>query len=274
MSIREPSTSSRRGKAANSPPPSAPRHDRDQHGRHDRDDQDNDAPSHTTERPLPNTGRFRFLSPAEWSILAHGVGGVEDAEAHAPCHPCSFFWPPRNMPRGLYKDVVSRRMKFFYLYHGTSSFRWLFMILQLLIGATLTAIGSVVVPHGTPVTVLGAVNTVIAGLLALLHNTGLPDRYRHNMDEFGQVQDHIRGLLDTGIVPAEQTVNQVLANCFDLYQNAKATVSANLPVNYNSGQAVWAARQSSMVVPSRPSSRILASGGENHLSVATTGAAR
>jgi hypothetical protein len=110
------------------------------------------------------------------------------------------------------------------------------MILQIFIGATLTALGSFSASDGMPVTVLGAINTVVAGLLALIHNTGLPDRYRHDMIEFEKVEDHIRKILDTCIVPADKTIDQVVAECFELYHNAKATVVANMPFTYNSRQ--------------------------------------
>lgn len=107
------------------------------------------------------------------------------------------------------------------------------MILQLFIGATLTALGPQAFQDGTPITILGALNTIIAGLLALIHNSGLPDRYRHNMIEFEELVDHIRELLDTGLAPPDRAIDQLLAECFDLYQEAKATVQANLPMTYN-----------------------------------------
>lgn len=176
--------------------------------------------------------RHRFLSPTEWGLIAHGIGGIRDREQHQPIHPTSWLWPPKGMPRGLYKDTVTQRTKFFYLYHMSSGIRWILMLLQLFIGATLTALGSMSFKQGTPITVLGAANTVIAGLLAFLQNSGLPDRYRYDKSEFEALEDHIKEILDSGIAPADQSNDQILAECFDLYQDAKATVSANLPANY------------------------------------------
>lgn len=109
---------------------------------------------------------------------------------------------------------------------------WVLMLLQLCISATLTALGSVALHDGTPITVLGAINTIAAGVLAFLHNSGLPDRYRYDMDEFREVEDHIREILDSGIAPDDLSTEQVLAECFDLYRDAKATVTANMPDNY------------------------------------------
>lgn len=85
---------------------------------------------------------------------------------------------------------------------------------------------------------LGAINTITAGLLALLHNSGLPDRYRYNGAEFEELQDHIHEILDTGLAPSDQAIDQILAHCFDRFQDAKATVQANMPVTYNSKQTL------------------------------------
>lgn len=121
------------------------------------------------------------------------------------------------------------------------------MIVQLFIGAALTALGPHSFKDGTPITVLGAANTVIAGLLALLHNSGLPDRYRYNMVEFEELEDHIRELLDTGLAPADSAIDRVIAGCFVQFSNAKATVQANMPVTYNVKQSPRATQNSTLV---------------------------
>ncbi|UKZ47311.1 hypothetical protein TrVGV298_001529 [Trichoderma virens] len=198
------------------------------------------------------TPRHRFLTPTEWGIIAHGIGGIRDREQQAPIHPTSWIWPPKGMPRGLYKDTVTQRTKFFYLYHASSGIRWILMLLQLFIGATLTALGSMSFEQGTPITVLGAANTVIAGLLAFLQNSGLPDRYRFDKSEFEALEDHIKEILDSGIAPADQATDQILAECFDLYQDAKATVSANLPANYTSRIGQQASQRSRALSQSGP----------------------
>ncbi|KPM35078.1 hypothetical protein AK830_g11497 [Neonectria ditissima] len=179
-----------------------------------------------------NIPRHRFLTQAEWLILAHGVGSVKDAENQAPLHPVSSWWPPKGLPPGLYRDIVYERTKAFYMFHFTSTVRWGLMIMQLLIGASLTGLGSLSLSQGTSITILGAANTVIAGLLAFLHNSGLPDRFGCDKAEFEDVEDHIREILDTAMVPADHSIDQALAECFALYHRAKATVLANKPVTY------------------------------------------
>ncbi|KAG6092833.1 hypothetical protein E4U30_004883 [Claviceps sp. LM220 group G6] len=104
---------------------------------------------------------------------------------------------------------------------------------EILFGAALTALGSMSLADGKPITILGAANTVIAGLLALFHNSGIPDRYWNDMAEFEDIEDHIKEILDSGIVPAGQSAPQVLAECFDYFRDAKTTIVVNLPANYN-----------------------------------------
>jgi hypothetical protein len=182
------------------------------------------------ERQIPE--RHRFLSEAEWAIFAQGVGGVRDPEGHRPVHPTCWYWPPKGMPEGLYKDIIYHRTKFFYLFHFISTVRCVGLVLQLFIGATLTALGSLSLENGTAITILAAANTINAGILALLHNSGLPERHRSDQAEFDEVEDYLKEILDTGLVPANQTLDQVLADCFDKFSEAKQTVAANVPSTY------------------------------------------
>ncbi|KAI5463408.1 hypothetical protein BGZ63DRAFT_441916 [Mariannaea sp. PMI_226] len=66
----------------------------------------------------------RFLSHSEWIVFAHGVGAFEDTEHHVPIYPKSWWWPPRGLPQGLYREVVYQRTKSFYIFHITSILRW------------------------------------------------------------------------------------------------------------------------------------------------------
>ncbi|KAK3324675.1 hypothetical protein B0T19DRAFT_236045 [Cercophora scortea] len=200
------------------------------------------APPGGAAKPAPASGarpktysphvQHRFLSPAEWARVAHGVGAIKEGESHTVVHPNCWYFPPKGLPDGLYRDVVYLRTKYFVSHHITSVVRWVLMIFQIILGAILTALGSLDLRNGTPITVLAAVNTIDAGLLALMHNSGLPDRYRLNMVEFDKVEDFLKELLDTGIVEANQTVDDVLSDSFARFQNAKATVLANMPESY------------------------------------------
>lgn len=134
----------------------------------------------------------RFLSPAEWARVAHGIGAIREGETHQVVHPTSWYWPPKGLPDGLYRDVVTQRTKYWISYQLLSTLRWVLMILQIIVGAVLTALGSVQLSTKTPITALAIVNTVDAGMLALLHNSGLPDRYRLDKAEFDKVEDFVK----------------------------------------------------------------------------------
>ncbi|CEI68377.1 unnamed protein product [Fusarium venenatum] len=189
--------------------------------------------------PIPmETPEYRNLSHTEWKFFAYGVGGIRDKEHDAPVNPTSSFWPPKGLPPGLYRDTVYRRTICHYSYHFTSYVRWILLVIQLIIGAALTALGPMSLEKGTPITILGASNTVLAGLLALFTHSGLPDRYRYDKAEFERVEDHIREILITGLVHAGKSVNEVLAECYDRSHHAKATVEVNVPAAYIPSQGV------------------------------------
>ncbi|KAK3319341.1 hypothetical protein B0H66DRAFT_267144 [Apodospora peruviana] len=204
-----------------------------------------------TRRPKSSAfgvAQHRFLSPAEWARVAHGLGAIREGETHSVVHPTCWYWPPKGLPDGLYKDVIFQRSKYYIKFEILSTIRWFLMILQIIFGAILTALGSVNanVHPGIPITVLAAVNTVGAGLLALMHNSGLPDRYRLNKVEFTKVEDFLKEILDTGIVESGQTVDDILSECFTRFQIAKATVLINMPDHYTTSSTT--PREKSMVL--------------------------
>ncbi|KAK4125974.1 hypothetical protein N657DRAFT_568673 [Parathielavia appendiculata] len=187
--------------------------------------------------PVPSAGpsvQHRFLSPTEWARVAHGIGAIREGEEHQVVHPTSWYWPPKGLPDGLYRDVVKQRTKYCIGFQLLSSLHWFLMILQVMVGAALTALGSLSTRHSTPITLLAAVNTLGAGLIGLMHNSGLPDRYRMDKAQYIQVEDYIREVLDTGVVEAQQKVEDVLNECFTRFQKARATVLCNKPEVYNS----------------------------------------
>ncbi|KAJ9161866.1 hypothetical protein NKR19_g1772 [Coniochaeta hoffmannii] len=181
---------------------------------------------------------LRQLAPAEWARLARGVGALhDDDENHTIVHPTCWYWPPKGLPQGLYRDTIMQKTKNFYQYHVLASIRWFLMIMQIILGAILTALGSLSSTSGTPITLLAALNTVDAGLLALMHNSGIPERYRSNRVEFSKVEDAIMEALDTGVVEWRQSVDEVLSDLFDRFQCAKASVNANMPSSYVSQES-------------------------------------
>ncbi|KAK0722024.1 hypothetical protein B0T26DRAFT_739345 [Lasiosphaeria miniovina] len=107
---------------------------------------------------------------------------------------------------------------------------------QIIIGASLTALGPTAGEHSVVITVLGAVNTVVAGVLALVKGQGLPERLRKDQAEFRRLQDWIEqteALLAVGVIGRDRKEVGVLVQvAFKKYNAAKASVDNNVPENY------------------------------------------
>ena len=67
-----------------------------------------------------------------------------------------------------------------------------------------------------------------------MHNGGIPDRYRSNRNEFNKLEEHLKLIVDTGLVPINDSVNDVLADCFHRFRVARQTVQDNMPATYTS----------------------------------------
>jgi len=186
-----------------------------------------------SERP-PSVSR---LSPTDHSIICQSIGALSNDENHKVCQPNSYIYPPKGLPNGLYKDVVRSRTLAQYEYYFTSLLFTAALILQLLLGAALTALGSTDAGTNVRITLLAAANTVLAGLLALMHNSGLPERYKNDWTEFDEVEMFLRELIETGIVQTGWSRDQTIEQCYALYRRAKGTVTKNKPTAYTASSA-------------------------------------
>jgi hypothetical protein len=116
----------------------------------------------------------------------------------------------------------------------------LLTISQVIIGAVITALGPSGDQHMLEITILGAFNTTIAGLLALLKGRGLPQRLRRNMSELGKVLDYIeeqkillrhssKGISKDGIEP-------LIRDVLKRYATAEEIIERNQPDTYADGE--------------------------------------
>lgn len=62
--------------------------------------------------------------------------------------------------------------------------------IQIIVAASLTALGAGNGPHRV-VTGFGAINTIIAGFLTYLKGSGLPNRYKHQQNQWETVREYI-----------------------------------------------------------------------------------
>jgi hypothetical protein len=175
--------------------------------------------------------------PPDLSAVRHSLGCTTDLEATSLAYITSSIYPPRGLPPGLYKSIILSRTVSQYQYLLSCLLFNLSLIVQILLGAAVTAIGASM-EHGTGVAILAAANTVNAGLLALMHNSGLPERYKNDWNEFEEVEMWVRRLIETGVV--EMTgmgydgciVEEVVHEAYRRFAEVKRTVQRNKPAAY------------------------------------------
>ncbi|KAK1771466.1 hypothetical protein QBC33DRAFT_591779 [Phialemonium atrogriseum] len=97
---------------------------------------------------------------------------------------------------------------------------------QVVVGAALTALGPEAGRDAVLITVLGAVNTVVAGVLALVKGQGLPERLKKDEAEFRKLRDWIEetdALLAAGVVGRDRgEIGCLVELVFKKYNAAKA----------------------------------------------------
>jgi len=154
--------------------------------------------------------------------------------------------PGRN--HGIYTRLVvlEKRRKFWYQFFTYVTN--ICLLAQLAFAAVLTALGASEAPH-TVVTVFGAVNTALAGILALLKGHGLPERERQDLIGLMKVRDYIderERLLEegvymdnevmqedeNGVVIKQVDIKAEIKKVLDMYSNQIATMEANRPDTY------------------------------------------
>ncbi|OQE73366.1 hypothetical protein PENNAL_c0088G08972 [Penicillium nalgiovense] len=116
----------------------------------------------------------------------------------------------------------------------------LIAITQVIIGAAITALGPSGGEHMLAITILGALNTSIAGLLALLKGRGLPERLRRNMIEIARVSDLIQEratLLRYGNNHVSNSgISLLLQEVFQAYTSAQQIIERNQTDTYADGR--------------------------------------
>jgi SMODS and SLOG-associating 2TM effector domain len=92
--------------------------------------------------------------------------------------------------RGIYPSVVYGESYSKWAYHLFETVVTSCLILQILLAATLTALGAASSSH-IIITAFGAVNTALAGTVALLKGQGLPNRLRQDWNSWRDLRDCI-----------------------------------------------------------------------------------
>lgn len=142
----------------------------------------------------------------------------------------------RKTAAGIYRQVLREQRSKAMQHHVLGALLYFCHFAQIIVGAVLTALGPAAAEHSVAITILGAANTVTAGVLALIKGQGLPERLRHDEVEFRRLQDWIEeteALLAAGIVGRDRReTGRLVEMAFKKYNAVKASEENNKPDAY------------------------------------------
>ncbi|KAI1408876.1 hypothetical protein F5Y13DRAFT_171496 [Hypoxylon sp. FL1857] len=135
---------------------------------------------------------------------------------------------------GIYTRVVHSEQKAKDRYKVFSILINACYFLQIVVAASLTAMGAAGVSHGA-VTAFGAINTVIAGLLTFLKGSGLPGRLKYYGNEWKKIREFIEQReRDFSRAGCTLDVYEVVATVDRMYNHTKQEIEMNTPDSYTS----------------------------------------
>ena len=142
----------------------------------------------------------------------------------------------RRCAAGIYAEILRHAHTRSMQHRLLGSLLYMLYFMQILIGATLTALGPGAADRSVAITILGACNTVIAGLLALIKGQGLPERLRNDEVEFRRLRDWVEeteALLAAGVIGKDRKeVGALVETAFKKYNAAKQCEDDNKPETY------------------------------------------
>jgi hypothetical protein len=137
---------------------------------------------------------------------------------------------------GIYKTVILTQEKKRFRFAALTAFLYICYFVQIVIGAALTALGATAEQHKWVITALGALNTVLAGILAMIKGSGQPQKIGKDRMEFRKLQDWIEeteALLAVGVIGRNRReVGLLVESAFKRYNAAKASEENNSPDVY------------------------------------------
>ncbi|KAJ8104620.1 hypothetical protein ONZ43_g7764 [Nemania bipapillata] len=111
----------------------------------------------------------------------------------------------RSTATGIYRTVIATQTRMRIQHALLQAFLYLVYFAQIILGAALTALGATASRHESVITILGAFNTVLAGVLALIKGSGQPQKLGKDRVGYRRLQDWIEeteALLAVGRVQA------------------------------------------------------------------------
>ncbi|KAI0159800.1 hypothetical protein GGR57DRAFT_490736 [Xylariaceae sp. FL1272] len=142
----------------------------------------------------------------------------------------------RKSAIGIYRAVLKEQLSLRMRYALLQAFLYIVYFLQIIIGAVLTALGATASKYEKLITVLGALNTVLAGVLALVKGSGQPMKMGKDRIGYRRLQDWIEeteALLAVGVIGRNRReVGLLVESAFKRYNAVKESVENNDPDYY------------------------------------------
>ncbi|KAI1302513.1 hypothetical protein F5Y03DRAFT_210628 [Xylaria venustula] len=142
----------------------------------------------------------------------------------------------RKSAIGIYRNVITTQTRLHIQHALLTAFLYLVYFAQIIIGAALTALGATAARYERVITILGAFNTVLAGVLALIKGSGQPQKLGKDRIGYRRLQDWIEeteALLAVGVIGRNRKeVGLLVESAFKRYNAAKASEENNDPDYY------------------------------------------
>lgn len=138
---------------------------------------------------------------------------------------------------GIYNRICREESKARWQFYAVSFVINACLLLQLVFGAALTALGASASSH-VVITAFGVANTVIAGILSFMKGQGLPSKLRQYQHVLRKVREYIEQReRDFGFLDCPLDVHKEIRTVIALYESARQNDEDNDTDNYTSPTA-------------------------------------
>jgi hypothetical protein len=135
---------------------------------------------------------------------------------------------------GTYKRLVETLAKRRVEYYVTASFINSCLFGQIIVAAALTALGASSGSH-VLITILGSINTIIAGVMTYLKGQGLPDRLLEDANGLRRVREYLEQV-ERQLISEDSKldVEREAKIIYDMYNEVRKNAEDNIPSNWKS----------------------------------------
>jgi hypothetical protein len=143
-----------------------------------------------------------------------------------------FTRPAPNV--GTYKRLIEALAKRRIQYYTSASFINACLFGQIVVAAALTSLGAAAGSH-VLITILGSINTVIAGIMTYLKGQGLPDRLLEDANGLRRVREYLEQI-ERQLVAGDPDVDveEEAGIIYDMYNQVRKNAEDNVPSNWKS----------------------------------------